>query len=452
MVILTGPKTGDAADQSPLLGREYVQHLVHITRELSEIAAGSPRLYVVTRNAQTVAAGDVANLEQAGLRGLMRVIGAEHPHLHAAQIDLDDATDAEQLAQQLLSGSEEDETAWRNGQWYTARLCPAPLRPEERQTTVANHERDGMRLQIRTPGDLETLELVACERVPPGPGQIEVAVSASSINFADVLLAMGRFPSFEGYLPQPGMDFAGVVTAVGAGVTDHHVGDRVGGVADGCWRTFITCDANLAVKLPAGLSDGQAAAVTTAHATAWYGLHDLAKIASGDKVLIHSATGGVGQAAIAIARAAGAEIFATAGSPQRRQMLRDMGIEHVYDSRSIEFAEAITPRHRGRRRRHRAQLGRPAPPSARAIELLAFGGRFVEIGKRDIYGDTRLGLFPFRRNLTFYGLDLALMSQTSPAADSRICCARYTGWSQTANCRCRKARTTRLPTPRPPSG
>jgi len=413
VVILEGPRDSDGADQSPQLGRESVQHLVHIARELSESAAGSPRLYVVTRNAQTVAPADVANLEQAGLRGLMRVIGAEHPHLHATQIDLDEATDAKQLAQQLLSESEEDETAWRNNQWYTARLSPAPLRPEERQTTVADYEHDGVRLQIRTPGDLESMEFVSYERIPPGPGQIEVAVSASSINFADVLLAMGRFPSFEGYLPQPGMDFAGVVTAVGSGVTDHHIGDRVGGVADGCWRTFITCDANLAVKLPAGLSDEQAAAVTTAHATAWYGLHDLAKIAADDKVLIHSAMGGVGQAAVAIARAAGAEIFATAGSPERRQMLRDMGIEHVYDSRSIDFADEI--------RRDTSGYGvdivlnSVTGAAQRAgLELLAFGGRFVEIGKRDIYGDTRLGLFPFRRNLTFYGLDLALMSQTHP--------------------------------------
>ena len=80
--------------------------------------------------------GDVANLEQAGLRGLMRVIGTEHPHLRATQIDMDDETEAEQLARQLLGGSEEDETAWRNGQWYTARLYPSPLRPEERRTAV----------------------------------------------------------------------------------------------------------------------------------------------------------------------------------------------------------------------------------------------------------------------------------------------------------------------------
>ncbi|PEG33479.1 polyketide synthase [Mycolicibacterium agri] len=413
VVILTGAKSSDSEDQGLLVGRGYVQHLVRITHELAETPT-TPRVYVVTRNAHTVVEGDVANLEQGGLRGLTRVIGVEYPQLRPTQIDLDQSTDFEQVAHQLLSGSDEDETAWRNGEWYTARLFPTPLRPEERHTAVADHERDGMRLKIRTPGDLETLELVACDRIPPGPGQIEVAVSASSINFADVMVAFGRYPAFEGRLPELGTDFAGVVTAVGLGVTDHKVGDRVAGLcADGCWGTYLTCDARQAVTLPDGLTEGQAAAITTAHATAYHGLHDLAKIAAGDKVLIHSATGGVGQAAIAIARAAGAEIFATAGSPQRRQLLRDMGIEQVYDSRSIEFADQI--------RRDTAGYGvdivlnSVTGAGQRAgVELLAHGGRFVEIGKRDIYGDTRLGLFPFRRNLAFYGVDLGLLSYGQP--------------------------------------
>ena len=192
------------------------------------------------------------------------------------------------------------------------------------------------------------------------------------------------------------------------------MGDHVGGLcADGCWGTFLTCDARLAVTLPAGLTVGQAAAVTTAHVTAYYGLHELARIKSGDKVLIHSATGGVGQAAIAIARAAGAEIFATAGSEQRRQLLRDLGIEHVYDSRSLEFADLIRRDTEGYG--VDIVLNSVTGPAQRAgMELLAFGGRFVEIGKRDIYGGTRLGLFPFRRNLAFYGVDLGLLSYTDP--------------------------------------
>ncbi|MDV3136802.1 acyltransferase domain-containing protein, partial [Mycobacterium sp. 29Ha] len=140
VVVLMGPSNGATSDQSPHLGCEYVQHLAYITRELSDIAAGWPHLYVVTRNAQTVLADDVADLDQAGLRGFMRAMGAEHPQLHAIQIDLDGATEVEQVAQQLLSSSDEDETAWRNGEWYVARLSSAPLRPEERQTTIADHE------------------------------------------------------------------------------------------------------------------------------------------------------------------------------------------------------------------------------------------------------------------------------------------------------------------------
>lgn len=426
LVVLTAPRNGTPDSESPRRGSDYVHHLVRIATELAEVQGEAPRLFVVTRGAQIVLTEDVPNLEQGGLRGLLRVIGAEHPHLHTTHIDIDEQTDAEQVVRQLLlAGTDEDETAWRNDEWYTARLCPAPLRPEERQTTVASHQSDGVRMQIRTPGDLQTLEFAAFDRVPPEPGQIEVAVTASSINFADVLNAFGRYQSLDGILPALGTDFAGVVTAVGPGVTNHQVGDHVGGMSPhGCWATFVTCDARLATKLPAGMTDAQAAAVTTAHATAWYGLNDLARIKAGDKVLIHSGTGGVGQAAIAIARMAGAEIFATAGSEQRRQLLRDMGIEHVYDSRTIDFAEQI--------RRDTDGYGVDivlnsvfGAAQLAGLKLLALGGRFVEIGKRDIYGDTKLGLFPFRRNLAFWGVDVGIMSVSHPQQVSEILSTVY---------------------------
>ena len=418
VVVLAGPQN-ESADESAhaaFRGGDLVQHLVRIGRALLEIEGESPRLFVVSSNAQTVLPNDPVNLEQGGLRGLLRVIGTENAHLRTTHIDVDEQTDAEHVVSQLLSGSDEDETAWRNNEWYSARLCPTALRPEERRNTVVDHETQGMRMQIRTPGDLQTMELVAFDRATPGPGQIEVAVTASSINFADVLVAFGRYPSFEGHLPQNGTDFAGVVTAVGPDVTDHKVGDHVGGMSpNGCWGTYVTCDAHLAATLPAGLSDVQAAAVTTASATAWYGLNELARIRTGDKVLIHSGTGGVGQAAIAICRAAGAEIYATAGSPERRQKLHDMGIEHVYDSRSIEFADQI--------RRDTGGYGVDivlnsvtGAAQLAGIKLLALGGRFIELGKRDIYGDTKVGLFPFRQNLSFYGVDVGLLSVSHPAA------------------------------------
>ncbi len=414
VVVVAAPRNGTADEQVLTDGREQVRHLVRVARELTELPGKSPRLYVVTRQAQIVGTLSEVNLAQTALRGLLRVIGAENPHLRVTQVDVDEDTDAEWFARELLSGSDEDETAWRAGQRYVARLRPSPLRPDERRTTVVDHADGGVRLRVRAPGDLETMELVAAKRVPPGPGQIEVAVTASSLNFADVLVAFGRYPTVDERQPELGVDFVGVVTAVGPDVVGHQVGDRVGGFSrNGCWATFVVCDAQVAVTLPADLTDHQAVAVSTGHATAWYGLHDQARISAGDRVLIHSATGGVGQAAVAIARAAGAEIFATAGSPERRQLLHRMGIEHVYDSRSTDFAELI--------RRDTGGYGvdivlnsLTGAAQRAGLELLADGGRFVEIGKRDVYANARLGMYPFRRNLTFHFLDLALMSETHP--------------------------------------
>jgi polyketide synthase 3/4 len=424
LVLVLPPAVGPADSATSGRGREHVALLVKAARELAELPE-PPRLFVVTRDAATVSADELANLEQAGIRGLMRVIDSEHPHLKATGIDLDGSTDPALVARQLLTGSDEDETAWRNGDWYTARLLRGPLRPGDRRTTQADAASDRIRLEVRMPGDVESLEFVRVERVQPGPGEIEVAVTASSINFADVLVAFGRYPTFEGYKQQLGIDFAGVVTAVGPGVTEHKVGDHVGGMSpNGCWSTFVISDARHAVTVPAGIPLADAAAIPTASATAWYGLHELAHITAADKVLIHSGTGGVGQSAIAIARAVGCEIFATAGSEARRQVLRDMGIEHVYDSRSLDFADEI--------RRDTGGYGvdvvlnsLPGAAQRAGIELLAFGGRFLEIGKRDIYGDTRIGLFPFRRNLSFYAIDVALLTHSHPAIVQRMLTTVY---------------------------
>ena len=414
-VVVLAPQPDGQADQSCLeRGRDLVASIVGVAQQLTDTEGQPPRLYVITQGAQAVTTGDRMNLDHGGVRGLLRVIGAEHPDLRPTQIDIDAHSAADAIATELLSGSDEDETAWREGAWYAARLRQSPLRPDERRTTTVDTERDGMRLDIRVPGDLDTLEFVTADRQPPQAGQIEVAVGASSVNFADVLLAFGRYHTVEGPRPGLGIDLAGVVTAVGPDVTDFQVGDRVGAIADAvAWGTFVTCDARLAAALPENVSAEQAAAVSTAYATAWYSLHDLARIQAGDRVLIHSATGGVGQAAIAIARHAGAEIFATAGSDERRELLRSMGISHVYNSRTTDFADAI--RHDTEGYGVDIVLNSLTGLAQRAgLELLAFGGRFVEIGKRDVYEHTRVDLYPFRRNLAFYYADLLLMSNSAP--------------------------------------
>ncbi|MGV0625189.1 sulfolipid-1 biosynthesis phthioceranic/hydroxyphthioceranic acid synthase [Mycolicibacter minnesotensis] len=428
-IVMVTPPAVDGSD-SPRRGRDFVAYLLDVVHQLAALPGEAPRLYVVSRNAATVRAGDGVNLEQAGLRGLVRVIDSEHPHLKITQIDVDDhaagadAALGERLTAQLLGGSDEDETAWRDGHWYTARLRSGPLRPAERRTTVVEHGQDGMRLQLSNPQEIESLESVAQPRITPGPGQIEVAVAASGVNYAETDSA-DRYPELAGHPRQLGTDFAGVVTAVGPGVTDHQVGDHVGGISpEDCWNTFITCDARLAVTLPPQLPLAEAAALPTAYATAWYGLHDLARIRPADKVLIHSATGGVGQAAIAIARAVGCQIFATADSPRRRQRLHDMGIEHVYDSGSVEFADRIRQDTDGYG--VDVVLNSLSGVAQRAgIELLSFGGRFIELGKQDVYGESWLGLFPFRRNLSLHVVDLALLAHSHPETVQRLLTTVY---------------------------
>ncbi|OBI06536.1 polyketide synthase [Mycolicibacter heraklionensis] len=422
VVVVTPP--ADDGSHLPRRGRDLVAYLLDVVRQMVTLPGESPRLYVVTRDAAAVRPGERPNLEQAGLRGLIRVVDSEYPHLKVTQIDVDgsaaeqDESLAGHLAAQLRSGSDEDETAWRGGDWYIARLRPGPLGPADRRTTVVEHGRDGLRLQRSDPTEPQSWEPVAHPRTAPGSGQIEVAVTVAGASSAEASPA--EYGTVEPDRQQLGADFAGVVTAVGPDVTSHRVGDHVGGISpDGCWSTFITCDARLAATLPADLPLTEAAAWPTAYATAWYGLHDLARVTSADKVLIHSATGAVGQAAIAIARAAGCQIFATADTPQRRQLLRDMGVEHVYDSGNLEFADGI--------RRDTDGYGvdvvlnsLPGVAQRVGIELLSFGGRFIELGKQDVYGDSRLGLFPFRRNLSLHVVDLALLAHSHPETVQRL--------------------------------
>lgn len=411
-VVVILPRSNEPA--TPDAARANIASLLHVTNALMACER-RPRLFVVTCMAQRVLPDDAVRLAHAGVRGWLRAVGAECPALHPTQIDVPPQVDVSLLQRQLLSGSDEDETALRGTNAHVARLQQSPLGHADRRIADRDATRDGLRVEIRVPGDLESLEMVASERRAPDAGEVEVAVHATSVNFADVLVALGRYPSLDDRAQGLGLDFAGIVTAVGPGLSSFRVGDRVAGLCrEGAWGTYLTCDARLLVPVPPGLTDAEAAAVLTATATALYGLKDLARIGPGDKVLIHSATGGVGQAALAVARAVGAEIFATAGSEARRELLRASGISHVYDSRTPAFAEQI--------RQDTANYGvdivlnsLPGESQRAGLELLAPGGRFIEIGKKDIYGGTWLGLSPFRRNLSFFAVDLAQMCVTAPA-------------------------------------
>ncbi|MEV7612163.1 sulfolipid-1 biosynthesis phthioceranic/hydroxyphthioceranic acid synthase [Streptomyces sp. NPDC089799] len=425
IVLLCPPPSGPVGADAIARGRDLVGAVVEVAQELAATDGAPPRLYGITQGAQPVLPGDRVNLEHAAIRGLFRVIGAEFTDLRVTQIDIDADPDrgsaAKRLASELTSDTAEDETAWRAGRWYTARLQHSPLAADERWPATAGGRDDAVRMEIRRPGDLDTLDLTLVGRRAPGAGQIEIEIGAASVNFHDVLFAHGNYFAFEGVTPALGVDCAGTVVRVGEGVTEFRVGDRVmtGAATEGAWATHATIDSALAAPLPDDMGVEEGAAVPAVYATVWYGLMDLARLRSGERVLIHSATGGTGQAAMAVARYVGAEIYATAGSEERREWLRAQGVEHVYDSRSLGFAEQIREDTGGAG--VDVVLNSLTGAAQRAsLDLLSFGGRFVEIGKRDIYRDGKLGLAPFRRNLAFFSVDLELMAVADPARLGRL--------------------------------
>ncbi|MFE0801340.1 SDR family NAD(P)-dependent oxidoreductase [Streptomyces sp. NPDC058812] len=404
--------------------REQVARLAETARALVRGADGeaAPRLWTVTGTAQQVLPEDGPDLEQAGLRGLVRVLSYEHPELRPGVLDVDAPTPVEDVAAELLScPDEQDEVAYRHGTRHLARLRNAPLDERERRRATVDRARDRVALHLARPGDLDSFECVAQSRRRPARGEVEIRLDATSVNFINVLQAMGvyqRFSAGEEHGDVSAFDGAGVVTAVGDGVRGVREGDRVAAMfvdaaEDTVMSSFANVRADCLLPVPDGMSAQDAAALPCAYLTAWYALRHLARIRPGEKLLIHSASGGTGLAALNLARACGAEVWATAGSEAKRAYLRGLGVAHVMDSRTLDFADQVRDLTEGRGV-DVVLNSLTGPAQSASLDLLAHRGRFLELGKRDIYANTRLGLLPFRHNVTFAGVDVLMMMRQDP--------------------------------------
>ncbi|WP_027501588.1 type I polyketide synthase [Rhodococcus sp. UNC363MFTsu5.1] len=409
LVVVCPAPTATANHDAMERAERRVKRLIDLVRILVERTdAHRPRLWVITRDAQPVGEHDGQNLEQTALRGLCRVIGHEHPELRICHLDTAGGTTPQRVADLLKAKGDTDEVALRGNELFVARLKVSPLKDGDRKMRAIRFGHDRYALATRHSGDLSSLELVASTPRATASDEIEIQVEALGLNYADVLNAMGLYKTVDGS-PMPfGFDCAGTVVAVGANVTSFHVGDRVAAMHPGTFRSFALVPACKANRIPDDVTFEEAAARPSVFATAWYGLHRLSRLSRGERVLIHSATGGVGLAAIAVARHLGAEIYATAGTDAKRQYLRDLGIPHVFDSRSPKFADQIRGLTGGEG--VDVVLNSLTGAAQRAgLDLLRIGGRFVELGKKDIYADTRIGLFPFRRNISLHSVDLGVL-------------------------------------------
>ncbi|WP_417736575.1 thioester reductase domain-containing protein [Rosistilla oblonga] len=410
-------QTADLA-KAQATGSLHALRLVHLLE--GRPFAQPPRVRFVTRGAQSVLETDnCPQLASSPIVGFARVANNEHPGFRWTVVDLDSSatsTEHDRLLQEVLSGNDELEVAYRDGVRYVNRLARVPL------DQLANRTRDAFnrvgkavyRLQTEKPGILTNLSLNETSRREPATGEIEIEVKAGGINFRDVMKALGMYPGNPIDLLWFGDDFAGTVTRVGAGVTDLKVGDSVAGMAPYSFRSFTTIDRRLCFKMPDHLSFQEAATLSTVFLTAQYAICGLAHMQAGESILIHAGTGGVGQAAIQIAQHLGLEIFATAGTPEKRQLLRDMGVPHVMDSRSLDFADEVMAITNGR--------GVDAVLNSLAgdfipknFSVLAPFGRFLEIGKIDVYGNSKIGLEALRNNISYFVIDLAQHLEHRPS-------------------------------------
>jgi len=411
----------DASDATELDPRSLLQaeadgcHSVLRLVQSMALEKPAPPLWLVTRGAQGVTAEDRISVAQAPILGIGRTIMTELPQLSCRLVDLgfSDAEDAARLLlREITSGEGETEVAWRGESRFASRIARTSLEAHPARTWPARNP--GYRLEIPASGVMDDLALLEHPRRKPGSHEVEVEICAAALNFRDVMKLLGIYPMDSDLDLRLGDECSGRIVAVGNKVKTFKIGDEVIAIGSGCFASHLTVPEPFVVRKPVGIPFEEAATIPVAFMTAWYALHHLGKIQQGEKILIHAAAGGVGLAAVQIAKLAGAEIFATAGNDEKRNYLRKLGIRHVMDSRSTAFAAEI------RRLTKGAGVdlvlnSLAGDAIAKGLSALAPGGRFLEIGKRDIYANTAIGLRPFRNNLSMFVIDMGQVMVEQPA-------------------------------------
>ncbi|MEU2870500.1 SDR family NAD(P)-dependent oxidoreductase [Streptomyces olivoreticuli] len=359
---------------------------------------------------------------QAAAWGVARTL-ANESSMNVRRVSLDrgaePAEDAARLAHELLAvppgdALEEDEVVLTRG----GRFVPRVEHPGPATETVEPGGPVPYRLRIANQGMGFRLEWAEATVQPPGPGEVVVALRAAALNYRDVMVATGLLPSLaEDGLPSEdylGLEGAGTVSAVGEGVEHLAVGDRVFGLIPGAFASHARLPTAAVRPIPEGMSFSEAATLPVAFFTVQHSLKHLACLQPGETLLVHGAAGGVGMAAGQYARNIGARGIATAGSPAKRDLAAEAEAELVLDSRGHTFADQVLLHTHGRGV-DVVLNSLSGEAAARSRELLAPGGRFIELGKRDIYGNQRMLQKPLAENATHCVVDAARLAFQAPA-------------------------------------
>ena len=388
----------------------------------------APQVWLVTRPTGLFPAPErPAHPEDAAVWGAARTLANEQPDLDLRRLSFDrtaePAADARRLAAELLTacrtpddgegagegdgtveGMIEDEVVLTAAGRFTPLHIEHPA--DEAPAVPLGVP---FLLEARDPGPARRLVWRETTVPRPGPGEVVVRLRAVALNYRDPMRANGLLPP-EAVEDSPlsrglGTDGAGIVSAVGPGVRDFAVGDRVCGVMPAALASHgVTYDYGL-LKIPDGMSYAEAATFPVAFLTIHHALVDQARMAPGETVLVHGGAGAVGLAALQCAHARGAHVIATAGTETKRSLLRGLGARHVLDSRSLDFVPRVLELTEGRGV-DIVVNSLSGEAIAHGLDLLRPNGRFVELGKRDIFLGNTLPMRPFDRSLTFIGFNL----------------------------------------------
>ncbi|MEU8686525.1 SDR family NAD(P)-dependent oxidoreductase, partial [Streptomyces sp. NPDC048611] len=378
VVLVSATRTADPSDAAA--GAHTAAHdtLALLQTWLADERFAASRLVILTHGAVSTSDADHPDPAQAAVWGLVRAAAVENPGRFTL-LDLDGtAASAAAVPGALASG--EPEAALRAGALHVPRLARVSTADALRRPDT---DGDAWRLDIAEKGTLDNLLLAECPDAEAelAAGQVRIRVRAAGVNFRDVLNALGMYPGEAGAL---GSEGAGVVLEVGPGVTDLQPGDRVMGMFFGAFGPLAVADRRLLARIPEGWSFAQAASVPVVFLTAYYALVELGAVQAGESVLVHSAAGGVGMAAVQLARHLGAEVFGTA-SPGKWETLRGSGLDeaHIASSRDLDFERSFLAATGGR------GVDVVLDSLARefvdaSLRLLPRGGRFLEMGKTDV--------------------------------------------------------------------
>ena len=373
--------------------REVAAGLMRVVQREASVPGSTQRVCVATHGAVAVFEGETVDPEQAAVLGLVRSFRAEYPGIAVQIVD-----SLERLDAWPGVGLESCEIAVR---------CERIFRPRLERVETKDHATEERVLEIGTPGLLETLREVPWRAPDPGAGEVQIAVAAHGLNFRDVLTAMG---AYQGASAPFGAECSGVVVKAGAGAVIA-IGTAVVAFAPGSLRSVVNVAAPFVIAKPVGMSFAEAATVPVTFLTAHYGFSRLAGLTARQTVLVHSAAGGLGQAAVQLVLRAGATVIATAGTAEKQELLKAQGVEHVFDSRSDAFADDVlrVTDGRGVDVVLNALSGEKIAAGFRALKQ---GGAFLEVGKRDIWSVEQAGVT--RPDARYWAFDLGEVALAEP--------------------------------------